>query len=409
VSRATLPHHPDAEKAIIGELVVFYDCIEEAQHLLEPGDFYDRTCGQAFELLVDYWKDGMPLTPAALVDKLRDVRRAVTSTWMAEVIALGAGGGWRIHADTVLGDHERRQLLFAAEQIVAGARALDEDPGLVLEQAKARLDRIDGPAAKGFDAKPIEWYLDQNPNEHRRWVVEGLLRNQWRVIVVASEGGGKTTLLRQFAMLASQGVHPLHYMPIDHVKVLYVDIENDPFGEGHYQFARMRKQFGADYLPGQLRYITARRGINLLDRLDRRKLEASIIEFGPDMLLIGPVYRMHRRAPGQTDEDSAGIVQEVLDDLRVRYDLAVMLEHHAPKGATSGSREMLPFGTSLWLRWPELGIGLERIDKNDRKRMTVKHWREAREENQWPEEIHWGETYPWQGKWPDDGWKQRMW
>jgi replicative DNA helicase len=106
-----------------------------------------------------------------------------------------------------------------------------------------------------------------------------------------------------------------------------------------------------------------------------------------------------------TDEDAAAQVQEVLDDLRVRYNLAILAEHHAPKGS-GGVRDILPFGTSLWLRWPELGIGLERADKNIRSRLAVKHWREPREEHQWPVYIDWGQTYPWQGVWEDDSWKQ---
>mgnify|MGYP003381559012 CR=1 FL=1 len=57
---------------------------------------------------------------------------------------------------------------------------------------------------------------------------------------------------------------------------------------------------------------------------------------------------MIRRPPRSTlDRSSAASDvykrQEVIDDFRVRYNFAIMLEHHAPKGSGgSGFREMNP-------------------------------------------------------------------
>ena len=63
-----------------------------------------------------------------------------------------------------------------------------------------------------------------------------------------------------------------------------------------------------------------------------------------------------------------------------------------PSGAYVTRREgymAIAGNSSLWMRWPEFGICLE--DNG-----TLRHWRGQREERDWPEKLHWGQTWPWE-------------
>ena len=105
---------------------------------------------------------------------------------------------------------------------------------------------------------------------------------------------------------------------------------------------------------------------------------------------------MGRRRPGESYEDAAEGVQQVLDDLRTRFGFALVLEHHAPKGEGS-SREMAPFGSQRWLAWPELGLGL-RSEKDGSLR--VERFRGDRMASSWPDKLErGGNAWPFVGVW----------
>ena len=123
----------------------------------------------------------------------------------------------------------------------------------------------------------------------------------------------------------------------------------------------------------------------------------------PDLLVIGPAYKLHQTMNEDKDEVIARTVTSVLDD--IRGDAALVLEHHA--GNESGGRErpVRPFGSSLWRRWPEFGYGLRGVIPpkgittavaEQRRVANFVAWRGARDERSWPRMVESGGTgLPW--------------
>jgi len=106
----------------------------------------------------------------------------------------------------------------------------------------------------------------------------------------------------------------------------------------------------------------------------------------PDLLAIGPVYKM---AGGNPNEGpTAKAVQDALDRLRTTFDLAILLEMHTGHGVSSGARPTRPVGASEWLRWFEFGLHLSETG-------TLTHWRGARDERDWPAALKRGGEWPW--------------
>jgi hypothetical protein len=240
-----------------------------------------------------------------------------------------------------------------------------------------------------------------------------------RCVQVSSESGcflagdamiptHNSVLLTQLAVMASWGLHPFTPSdgPIPPMRVLIMDLEN-PEQEVHERMKRVSdscRLLNPWRLDKQQCWLIRRPGgIDLRKRAHRLAFEADLRNYRPQMVALGPVYKCYSRTARENDEQVANEVQHVLDDLRTRYEFGLILEHHAPKAERGGKRDLVPFGSSLWLRWSELGLSLSRVDnKFPALVLKVGNYRGQRVANSWPDELRRGTNWPWEGKW-DDG------
>jgi hypothetical protein len=213
--------------------------------------------------------------------------------------------------------------------------------------------------------------------------------------------------MRQIAGAAAQGVHPFRLNAIPPIRTLLLDAENPPDAivETAHPIRDRAYQVAGDSYDEDRAYIWHRPGgLNLRDRKDRLTLEQVLAECRPDVLCAGPMYKLYRVGGRERgDEQATHEVQTVLDDLRTRFGFALVLEHHAPK-AQAGVRDMLPYGSSLWLRWPELGLSLSVKNSKWPKdypadALAVGRWRRDRVQCAWPDRLDRGGSWPWTGWW----------
>jgi len=196
------------------------------------------------------------------------------------------------------------------------------------------------------------------------WLMPWMLERGERMMIVAPEGSGKTVLLRQLAFQAAAGCHWATNRITKPFTTLYVDAENSRVNT--VRAARRLRELARGYASGCAHGWDADRlriqnvhNLNLVhDRRQRDEVEAWIELYRPDLLIIGPIYKIGRNTPGQSFEDNALAFTDIMDDWRHRYDLAIAMEHHAPKQTTHGERDLGPFGSSVWKRWPDIGISL---------------------------------------------------
>ena len=106
----------------------------------------------------------------------------------------------------------------------------------------------------------------------------------------------------------------------------------------------------------------------------------------PDLVIIGPIYKMATADP--TEEAPARTVIACLDHLRELYGCALLIEAHSPHASNGGARPMRPYGASIWMRWPEFGLHITDTGQ-------LKHWRGDRDERQWPSVLQRGGSWPW--------------
>ncbi len=210
-----------------------------------------------------------------------------------------------------------------------------------------------------------------------------------------------SVLLRQVAISSAAGLHPFTHRPIPSIRSLVIDLENpDEAIEAVCAPMALAAAEVEGWDPDRCWLWRRPAGIDLRRRRDRLELEQVLRIAQPDLVCLGPVYKVYRPSGKDDEETATAGAQAVLDDLRTRYRFALLLEHHAPHGADSKKRQMRPHGSVLWQRWPELGFGLEPVrDMNGS--FTIGRFRGDRLPNQWPERIdRSGGRWPWDATWP---------
>jgi replicative DNA helicase len=130
-------------------------------------------------------------------------------------------------------------------------------------------------------------------------------------------------------------------------------------------------------------------GLNLAEPANVAWLMKRVTMCDPDILIIGPVYKLMNDNPN--DEQTARACTVALDLIRTHGKCALLLEAHAGHGNPALSdRPVRPTGSSLWMRWPEFGYGLRRAKTEDAQefhRVEFIPWRGARGERNWPSNL----------------------
>jgi hypothetical protein len=256
-----------------------------------------------------------------------------------------------------------------------------------LNRLSLKIGTFDAPETED-PGRLVVWqeFLKEADNDTYEWVIPGLLEKSERVIVVAAEGVGKTMLARQVAICAAAGMHPFTYQPMPPVRTLTIDLENPERIIRRASRSIMEnavRKSGAKEVDARL-YIRPQ-GIDICNPKDRIVIEQLIDDVKPQLLCMGPLYKSYLDNGTKTSEALAIEVAKFLDMIRDVYGCALWLEHHAPLGSTMSTRDLRPFGSSVWSRWPEFGISIT-PDPTALEGYVydVRHFRGARDKRAWP-------------------------
>jgi replicative DNA helicase len=253
------------------------------------------------------------------------------------------------------------------------------------------------------DLHELGEFADAARDLPRRWVIPGLLAPMERVIVVASEGAGKSTWARSVAVMLGQGIHPLNpLIRIPPKRTLIVDLENPT------DLLRMESRPLVDaarasggWTSEQVYLWSRPGGVNLRKPADQALLDRLVAHVRPALICLGPLYKA---TMGGSDrgEQVAAETAAALDKIRAKHGCALWLEAHAPM-EQQGDRKLRPIDSGLWSRWPEFGIALRRDGNKGSRTFRLERFRGDRARNRcWPDELSWGTKWPFEAKW-DDG------
>lgn len=251
------------------------------------------------------------------------------------------------------------------------------------------------------------------------WLVPGLLERGERIVLTGAEGSGKSVLVSQFAAALCGGIHPFTSSVLGEgdrsLRVLVVDAENSEIQTRrryrrlvrNVDAARAAHHLGPADWRGSFFVECRPEGLDLSKGRDVTWLEHAVSATAPDLLVLGPLYRLTNG--NLNDEGESRELMQVIDSVRVRHSTALITEAH-PGHSTdvNGDRRMRPAGSSLWMRWPEFGFGLrrskdvddlspeqKRTNRDRPVKVDVVAWRGSREARSWPTLLQHGQSLPW--------------
>lgn len=250
--------------------------------------------------------------------------------------------------------------------------------------------RDGGTVSDDVTGKTVAELLEESDDEPD-WLIPGLLERRDRLMLTGEEGLGKSHLLRQIALYASAGLDPFTGQSFKPIRAAIIDCENT------WNQVRRKVRPVVEKLNARGTHPEERVMVDCLSRIDitrdrdLARIHQLLDALQPDIVVIGPLYRLVPRAL-QTDDDTAPVLA-ALDTIRDRG-AAVLIEAHAGHAIGKGGvRDLRPRGSSSLLGWPEFGYGLRGIGAEGFADMVP--WRGNREEREWPQRLKRTDGFRW--------------
>lgn len=404
-----VPYDEQSERALLGALFYSGAAIDVAAAALTSADFYRPLHGTIFDAIVRLRARGDVIDVMTVRDAVAAAGVTGVDAQLAEIMVEGgAVNAVPSYAQILVDRSLRRRLMVegyalaeqAANMTVDALDLLDAHSALVATLGSTMIDREP-------DDISIEEFLARPRSEVSPWVVHGLIRRRHKIMLVGGEGAGKSWVLRFVGLCAAYGIQPFRHTRIPPVRVLIIDLEN-PEDALYDSFETVLKQVSSVQPNAEAvaRLWWRPAGINLRSRVDVAELENVIRVRRPDLVCLGPLYASYENTAKDFGwETAAREVQQVLKTLMVRYDFGLLIEDHAPQADSSGKRQMRPYGSSMWRRWPDIGIGMEPVVDREGT-FKLGRWRGDRVPTDWPTWLLRGSVnaspWPFVGMWEDE-------
>ena len=301
-------------------------------------------------------------------------------------------------ANAVREHANKRRLQVTLQQTL---QALDSTLSVeeVMSSLVESLQENEAHIASGLDTVGFDDIID-TPDDLRPWIVPDMLRTNERMILTGPEGGGKSVLVAQMCLGAAMGVNTLHPELKTHepMRVLMLDVENDRLQVRNNMrkiYPHLKEMTGAT---PSIEWVDVR-DVDLSLPVEQQKVIKLAKERQPQLMYMGSLYRL---APEGDKVDAAFThISRTVDRIRAETGSSVMLEAHAGHGLANDRNGMRPYGSSMWMRWPEFGFGMVRHRQSGN--ILLKNWRGHRSDDRvWPVGLRRGSVLPWQGIMADE-------
>lgn len=381
-----------AEQALLYAALVSKTARQEARKHIVRDDFDDRNHRVIWDAMTGLDRESSEVDAVTLLDAVGSdpAREYIPGLLAAPAIPDAVAE----YAQIVRGWSVRRKIDTAA--MIARHDAFNPDTHVGTLAAKVASEFIairDGGAAATDDITAVtaRELLEQQDDEPD-WLIPNLLEKRDRLILTGEEGLGKSHMLRQIAVHVAAGLDPFHDKgTIAPGRALIVDCENT--------WSQVRRK-----LRPAIENATTRGQADTADRIvvdctnrmditrdrDLARIHQLLDAYQPDVVVIGPLYRLVPRAL-QTDDDTAPVLA-ALDTIRDRGAALLMEAHAGHAQGMKGVRDMRPRGSSSLMGWPEFGFGMRAIAEGVADFVP---WRGQREERDWPQRVRRSAGFRW--------------
>ena len=200
------------------------------------------------------------------------------------------------------------------------------------------------------------------------WLIEGLWSDQAVGILGGEPKCCKSFLALDIALSVASGCSCLRQFKVPRSGPVLLFPAEDSLGMVRERLEGICAVAGVTLESAPLHVITAPT-LRLDLEADRRRLARTVDALKPKLLILDPLIRLHR-----VDENDASQIAPLLGGLRElqrRFELAVLVVHHAKKDAHSMRPGQALRGSSELHGWGDSNLYLRR--KRDRITLTTEH------------------------------------
>ena len=193
--------------------------------------------------------------------------------------------------------------------------------------------------------------------EEQRWLVEHLWSEEAVGIVGGEPKSGKTFLALDLAVAVAVGTPCLRRFPVSRRGRVLLYAAEDPLDEVRRRLEGICAVAGLRLADLDVQVITEPT-LRLDLELVRRRLYETVAKLQPRLIILDPFVRLHR-----IDENASGEVAPLLAYLRElqrRHAVAVLVVHHAKKGAGRIRAGQALRGSSEFHAWGDSNLYLRR-------------------------------------------------
>jgi len=380
-----------AELAVLAACIQSKTARQEARRHITGRDFDDPKHEQIWDAIARLERHGKQIDPVTLNAVLGTTTAGPVLIELVTTLALPDNVGE--YAAIVRSWSTKRQIEAEARRTLQEAMSPELNAAGFAASIVTRFAGIrdSGNADTDVTALTIRELLADTDDEPD-WLIPGLIERRDRFMLTGEEGLGKSHLLRQFAIHAAAGLNPLDmnktFTPL---RTVIIDCENT-----ERQVRRKLRpavewatRHGQD--PSDRSMIDCTTRMDITRDKDLSRIHQLLDALQPDLVIIGPLYRLVPRAI-QTDDDAAPVLA-ALDTIRDRG-CALMMEAHAGHAIGKGGvRDLRPRGSSALLGWPEFGFGMRGIGAEGYADLVP--WRGQREERDWPARLRKADGFRW--------------
>lgn len=378
------------ERALLAACLTSKTARTEARRHLMRGDFDDlrhENLWDAMGVLDRNAKNVDPVTLLAVVGAGSPEGSLLPDL----VTTVGVPDNVAEYAAIVRGWAVRRKLEVAGREVVANAYT-EGNAGTIAAKVASKFIAIrDGHATNDDVTAITAAELLAQADDEPEWLIPGLLERRDRLMLTGEEGLGKSHLLRQFAVSLSAGLSPFHDTGrIKPGSTLIIDCENT------WSQVRRKLRPSIEWAsvrgenPAERMLVDCTNRMDITRDKDLARIHMLLDSWQPDLVVIGPLYRLVPRAL-QTDDDTAPVLA-ALDTIRDRGCALVMEAHAGHALGKGGMRDLRPRGSSSLMGWPEFGYGMRAVSEGI---ADLVPWRGNREERDWPQRLRRGDGFRW--------------
>lgn len=353
-SAPAVPHNLDAERAVLGAVILDNDALQVARETLSPSDFFLNEHGRLFQVMLELSQHGVSIDYVTLVDKLESIDALERCGGAAYVASLGDGlprvSNVAHYAAIVREAAAKRRFLHAIHDLNVAAES-----GVPSDELRKRVADL----ALMFRPRPEETVRVVSAAEllamqilPREKLLDPILSARSLNEVFSWRGVGKTWFALGLSHAVATGGCFLKWSAPKPRSVLFVDGELDP----HDLQQRVKLlDAAADVRADTLRFLCCNMQPDPFPNLATPQAQALIesILGNAELLVLDNLASLAPSADDQESEDWVAI-QAWFTELK-RSGVSVIFLHHAGHAgwARGTTRREDLLDTVVELRWPK--------------------------------------------------------